>query len=129
MGCDGRFDDGVRRADERKKIERLFPDISRQTIAEERRSLMPNGDVRDQLKTPYADRMTDVIFEELDLNVCPAVLVPKPQVNLALSEGIFEPKSTYCAQVTPAKRGKEGQPVTRASEHPANVLEVLARGG
>jgi len=40
--------------------------ISRPAISEKRLSLTPNGNVRYQLKTPYRDGTTHVIFEPLD---------------------------------------------------------------
>lgn len=51
------------RADQRQKLERLCRYIGRSAIAEQRLSLTPNGNVRYQLKTPYRDRTTQVIFE------------------------------------------------------------------
>ena len=47
-----------------------------------RLSLTPNGNVRYQLKTPYRDGTTHVIFEPLDFIARLAALVPKPRVNL-----------------------------------------------
>ena len=70
------------RADERKKLERLCPYISRPAVSEKRLSLTSNGNVRYQLKTPYRDGTTHVIFEPLDFIARLAALVPKPRVNL-----------------------------------------------
>ena len=126
-GCDDRFDDGVgkvagfplhagvaARADERQKLERLCRYISRPAIAEKRLSLTPNGNVRYQLKTPYRDGTTHIIFEPIDFIARLAALVPKPRVNLTRFHGVFAPNSKYRAQVTPAKRGKGGQHATTA---------------
>jgi hypothetical protein len=75
-GCDEPFDDGVgkvagfslhagvaARSDERKKLERRCRYISRPAVSEQRLSLTKNGNVRYQLKTPYRDGATHVIFE------------------------------------------------------------------
>jgi hypothetical protein len=78
-------------------------------IAEKRLSLTPNGNVRYQLKTPYRDGTTHVIFEPLDFIARLAALVPKPRVNLTRFHGVFAPNSKYRARVTPAKRGRGGQ--------------------
>ncbi len=67
------------RADERKKLERLCRYISRPAVSEQRLSLTPNGNVRYQLKTPYRDGTTHVIFEPLDFIARLAALVPKPE--------------------------------------------------
>jgi hypothetical protein len=53
------------RSDERKKLERLCRYISRPAVSEKRLSLTSNGNIRYQLKTPYRDGTTHVIFEPL----------------------------------------------------------------
>jgi hypothetical protein len=58
------------RADQRAKVERLCRYICRPAVAERRLSLTPNGNVRYELKTPYRDGTTHVIFEPLDFSVC-----------------------------------------------------------
>ena len=97
------------RADERKKLERLCRYISRPAVSEKRLSLTPNGNVRYQLKTPYRDGTTHVIFGSLDFIARLAALVPKPRVNLTRFHGVFAPNSKHRAQVTPAKRGKRNK--------------------
>jgi ribosomal protein S27E len=93
--CDEAFDDGVgkvsgfslhagvaARADQRQKLERLCRYISRPAISEKRLSLTPNGNVRYQLKTPYRDGTTHVIFEPLDFIARLAALVPRPRMDM-----------------------------------------------
>lgn len=98
------------RADERKKLERLCRYISRPAVSENRLSLTPNGNIRYQLKTPYRDGATHVIFEPLDFIARLAALVPRPRVNLTRFHGVFAPNSQHRALVTPAKRGKGKKP-------------------
>jgi hypothetical protein len=62
--------------------------------------------VRYELKTPYRDGTTHVIFEPLDFIAKLAALVPKPRVNLTRFHGVFAPNSKHRVQVTPAGRGK-----------------------
>ena len=94
------------RADERKKLERLCRYISRPAVPEARLSLTAGGLVRYQLKTPYSDGTTHVLFEPLDFIARLAALVPKPRVNLIRYHGVFAPNSAHRAQVTKAGRGK-----------------------
>ena len=54
------------RKDERKKLERLCRYIARPAVSEKRLSLSSNGYVRYELKTPYRDGTTHVIFEPMD---------------------------------------------------------------
>jgi hypothetical protein len=100
------------RGDERGKLERLCRYIARPAVAERRLSLTPSGKVRYQLKTPYRDGTTHVIFEPVDFIAKLAALVPKPRVNLTRYHGVFAPNSRHRVQVTPAKRGKGNSPST-----------------
>jgi hypothetical protein len=59
-----------------------------------------------QLKTPYSDGTTQVIFEPLDFNAKLAALVTKSRVNLFRLHGVFTPNRKHRIDVTPAKRGK-----------------------
>jgi hypothetical protein len=103
------------KADERKKLERLCRYIARPAVSEKRLSLTPNGNVRYQLKTPYHNGTTHVIFEPLDFIARLAALVPKPRVNLTRFHGVFAPNSQYRARVTPARRGKGNK--ARTADH------------
>jgi hypothetical protein len=131
------FDDGVgkvagfslhagvaARANERQKLERLCRYISRPAVSEKRLSLTPNGNVRYQLKTPYKDGATHVIFEPLDFIARLAALVPKPRVNLTRFHGVFAPNSQHRALVTPAKRGKGNK--ARVPDEPPTPTERRA---
>ena len=66
---------------ERRKLERLCRYITRPAITGTRLSLTPHGIVRYQLKTPYRDGTTHVIFEPLDFMARLAALVPRPRVT------------------------------------------------
>lgn len=98
------------KAHERKKLERLCRYISRPAVSERRLSLTSGEKVRYELKTPYRDGTTHVIFEPLDFIAKLAALVPKPRVNLTRFHGVFAPNSKHRTLVTPAKRGKGSKP-------------------
>jgi len=93
------------RAHERDKLERLCRYIARPAVATKRLSMTRNGAVRYELKIPYSDGTTHVLFEPLDFIAKLVALVPKPRVNLTRFHGVFAPHSKYRARVTPAKRG------------------------
>jgi hypothetical protein len=137
--CEEPFDDGLgkvagfslhagvaARAEQRQRLERLRRYISRPAIAEKRLSLTPNGNVRHQLKTPYRDGTTHVIFEPLDFIARLAALVPKPRVNLTRFHGAFAPNSKQRGRVTPAKRGRGGQHPTKRDPEAATPAERRA---
>ena len=92
-------------AHQRDKLERLCRYICRPAVSEKRLALTSNGNIRYQLKTPYRDGTTHVIFEPLDFIAKLAALVPKPRVNLTRFHGVFAPNSKFRVRVTPAKRG------------------------
>ena len=78
-------------------------------ISEQRLSLTPAGKVRYELKTPFRNGTTHVIFEPLDFIARLAALVPKPRVNLTRFHGVFAPNSQHRAAITPSGRGKGGK--------------------
>jgi hypothetical protein len=92
--------------------------ISRPAVSEKRLSLTSAGSIRYQLKTPYSDGTTHVIFEALDFIAKLASLVPKPKVNLTRFHGVFAPNSKHRILVTPARRGKGGQKVSGQDKTP-----------
>jgi hypothetical protein len=112
------------RAHEREKLERLCRYIARPAVSTKRLSLTRNGQVRYELKTPWRNGTTHVVFEPLDFISRLVTLVPKPRVNLTRFHGVFAPNSKYRARVTPAQRGKgkkaktpQGAPDQTSAEH------------
>jgi hypothetical protein len=98
------------KANERAKLERLCRYITRPAVSTKRLSLTRNGQLRYELKTPWRNGTTHVIFEPLDFISRLVALIPKPRVNLTRFHGVFAPNSTHRAQVTPARRGKVKKP-------------------
>jgi len=94
------------KANERTKLERLCRYITRPAVSTNRLSMTRNGRVRYELKTPWRNGTTHVIFEPLDFISRLVSLVPKPRVNLTRFHGVFAPNSKCRALVTPAKRGR-----------------------
>jgi len=97
------------KAHQRMKLERLCRYIARPAVSEKRLSLTGQGKVRYELKTPYRNGTTHIIFEPLDFITKLAAMVPKPRVNLTRFHGVFTPNSKHRVQVTPAKRGKDNK--------------------
>ena len=94
------------KTNERAKLERLCRYITRPAVSTKRLSITRNGRVRYELKTPWRNGTTHVIFEPLDFISRLVALVPKPRVNLTRFHGVFAPNSKYRSRVTPAGRGK-----------------------
>jgi hypothetical protein len=94
------------KANERAKLERLCRYITRPAVSTKRLSITRNGRVRYELKTPWRNGTTHVIFEPLDFISRLASLIPKPRVNLTRFHGVFAPNSKSRAKITPARLGK-----------------------
>jgi hypothetical protein len=90
-------------------------------LATARLALTAQGQVRYQLKTPYRDGTTHVVFEPMDFIARLVKPVPRPQVHLTRYHGAFAPHSRWHAQITPAGRGSRNVADTRtpARAHPA----------
>jgi len=104
-------------ANERENLERLCRYITRPAVSTKRLSITRNGRVRYELKTPWRNGTTHVIFEPLDFVARLVALVPKPRVNLTRFHGVFAPNSKLRSQVTPARQGK------RRKRHPADETD------
>ena len=87
------------KANQRDKLERLCRYISRPAVSVHRLSLTPQGKVRYELKTPYRNGTTHMIFEPLDFISKLAALVPVPAANLTRFHGVFAPNSQYRTQI------------------------------
>lgn len=88
--------------------------IARPSVATPRLSLSSTGKVVYTLKTPYRDGTTQVAFEPVDFIARLAALAPKPRVNLTRYHGVLAPNHRWRRLVTPAKRGKDVQPIANA---------------
>ncbi len=88
------------KAHERSKVERLCRYITRPPVAETRLSLTENGKIRYELKTPYHDGTTHIVFEPLDFMARLAALVPKPRVNLTRFHGVYAPNCKLRSVIT-----------------------------
>jgi hypothetical protein len=117
------------RADQRNKRDRLCRTNIRSALSEPGLSLTVGGNVRYQLKMPYNNGTTHVVFEPLDFLVRLAALVPRPRVKLTRYDGVFAPNSAHWALVTRAGRGKAGRVaiVGRAASRDARGTALEAR--
>jgi len=91
------------KAKDRAKLERLCRYITRPAVSTKRLSLTRNGQVRYELKTPWRNGTTHVIFEPLDFISRLVSLVPKPRVNLTRFDlqGCYECRGRMDAQERP----------------------------
>ena len=92
---------------QRDKVERLCRYIARPVVSTHRMELLADDRIRYELKTPYQNGTTHVVFEPLDFISRLASLVPKPRCHLTRFHGVFAPNSHHRRQITrEAKRNK-----------------------
>jgi hypothetical protein len=75
---------------------------------------LPDGTISYELKSPYKNGTTHVIFEPLDFIARLAALVPKPRFHLTRFHGVFAPNSKHRATVTGDAKEKQKQPTTES---------------
>jgi hypothetical protein len=113
---------------QRDKLERLCRYISRPPVAAHRLSLTSSGKICYELKTPYRDGTTHVVFEPLDFISKLAALVPSPRVNLIRFHGVFAPNSQYRVAVTHKKTAnKHSPPEVRTESEKRRAMTWSAR--
>ena len=101
------------KARERDKLERLCRYITSPAVSEKRLSLANQGKVRYELKTPYRDGTTHVIFEPLDFIAGLAALVPRPRVNLTRYPRGLRTQATVCGNTSTVVGRYKKQPGKR----------------
>lgn len=97
------------KSNQRDKVERLCCYIARPAVSTHRMARLADGTICYELKTPYKNGTTHVVFEPLDFIARLASLVPKPRVHLTRFHGVFAPNSRYRAQVTSETKIKRHQ--------------------
>jgi len=71
-----------------------------------------------QLKNPFRDGTTHVLFTPQDFIARLAALVPRPRVNLTRYHGVFAPSSPMRRAIVPAPaRARRRQPKVSATAH------------
>jgi hypothetical protein len=88
-------------AGQRDRLERICRYALRPALADERITTTPDGDVAVQLRRPWGDGTTHLVFEPRAFLALLAVLVPRPRVNLLLYHGVLAPRAAWRREVVP----------------------------
>ena len=91
-------------ADARDRLERIARYALRPPVARDRLQWTDDGQVRLELRRPWSDGTTHLLFEPVELLARLAVLTPRPRVNLILYHDVLAPRAAY-------------QPVVKAPLH------------
>ena len=89
------------RAGDRRGLERLCKYVARPPLAAERLAELPDGRLSYQLKTPWQNGTTHVIFDPLEFMARLAALVPVPRANLIHYYGVLAPAAKWRASIVP----------------------------
>jgi len=83
------------RAVDRKGLGRLCKYVMRPPLAAGRLAQLPDGRLSYQLKTPWKNGTTHVIFEPLEFMAWVAALVPVPRGNMVYYYGVIAPAAKW----------------------------------
>jgi Putative transposase/Transposase zinc-binding domain len=87
---------GVRvSAHDRDRLERLCRYVLRPPVAQDRLRLTPEGQVLLELKRPWSDGTSQLLFDPVEFLERLAVLIPRPRINLILYHGVLGPRAAW----------------------------------
>jgi hypothetical protein len=108
-------------AHQRDRLERLCRYITRPALCLERLSTNAAGQVVYQLKNPFRDGTTHILFSPQDFIARLAALVPRPRTNLTRYHGVFAPSSPMRRAIVPTRATVRKRQMPKESDTaPAN---------
>lgn len=114
-------------AHQRARLERLCRYITRPPLCLERLSTNAAGQIVYQLKNPFRDGTTHMLFSPEDFIARLAALVPRPRSNLTRYHGVFAPSSPLRGAIVPtpasARRRKRKASAAAPTTRPCSSKE------
>ena len=89
---------------DRARLEQLCRYVLRPPLAENRLRRLAGGRVRLELKHPWSDGTTHLLFEPVEFLEKLAALTPRPEINLVLYHGVLAPHARWRAEVVASRR-------------------------
>jgi hypothetical protein len=86
-------------AEDRDRLERLCRYILRPPVVQDRLELLEDGRILLELKTPFWDGTTHIVFEPLELLEKVAAAIPRPKVNQLIYSGVLGPNARWRKEV------------------------------
>jgi hypothetical protein len=102
----------------RPVLEKLLRYCARPPIAQDRLRELPDGRIALELKTPWADGTTHILYEPVDFVAKLAALVPRPHKNLVVYHGVLAAHSAWRQRVVAYGRTVADPSGGRASRTP-----------
>ncbi len=93
-------------------LEKFVRYCARPPLAKDRLHELPDGRIALQLKSPWFDGTTHVVYEPLDFIAKLAALVPRPHKNLVVYHGVISPHARWRKRVVAyAREPQAAEPV------------------
>ena len=108
-------------ADQRDRLDRICRYALRPPVAQDRLQLTDDGQVRLELRRPWADGTTHLLFDPVELLERLAALTPRPRISLILYYGVLAPRAAWRSLVVQfgaaASPGAAAEPDAAADGH------------
>jgi hypothetical protein len=115
---------------QRERLERLCRYVTRPAICLERLKVRADGQIQYELKNPFSNGTTHILFSPLDFLSKLAALVPRPRHNLVRYHGVLAPNSKVRKLIIPKSRNavkeKENSRTNNKAEETRHVDELVA---
>jgi hypothetical protein len=95
-------------AGQRERLERVCRYALRPPVTPERFCMTGEGQVRLQLRQPWRDGTTHLVFDPVEFLGRLAVLVPRPRINLILYHGVLAPRAAWRSAVVRRQTSGDG---------------------
>jgi hypothetical protein len=99
---------------QRERLERLCRYVTRPAICLDRLTVRADDKIQYELKNPFRDVTTHILFSPLDFLSKLASLVPRPRHNLVRYHGVFAPNSRMRKLIVPTKCKKPKAKIDRS---------------
>ncbi len=95
-------------AEDRDRLERLCRYILRPPVVEDRLELLEDGRILMELKTPFWDGSTHILFEPLEFLEKLAAVIPRPRVNLMRPRHVVDGTANASFPMAPKGLARRG---------------------
>ena len=109
---------------QRQRLERLCRYVTRGAGCLDRLSINGNHQIQYELKHPFADGTTAVLFSPLDFLAKLAALVPPPRHHLVRYHGVLAPNHKYRAAIVPGTAGARKQQRHHGAQKPTTATRA-----
>ncbi len=94
---------------DRARLEQMCRYVLRPPLAENRLRRLADGRVRLELKRPWSDGTTHLLFEPVAFLEKLAAVTPRPEINLVLYHGVLAPHARWRAEVVAYRRAESDE--------------------